>query len=86
MRDDIHTLPISREAKAYARRKGLKAMMRQPKDFLKVNAQLTNPGKPDRFQNYDDGENAQGGKVGDRNLLNRKHETAQAVVDALIYG
>lgn len=28
-------------------------MMRQPDDFIKVNAMLTNPGKPNKFKNYD---------------------------------
>lgn len=28
-------------------------MMRQPKDFVAVNAEITNPGKPNKFRNYD---------------------------------
>lgn len=55
MRDDINKLPLPREAKAYARRKGLKSMMQQPAQFLRVNAALTNPGKPNIFKNYDVG-------------------------------
>jgi len=27
--------------------------MRQPRDFTAVNAEITNPGKPNKFQNYD---------------------------------
>lgn len=42
-RDDIAKLPIPKIAKAYARRTGLKSMMRQPKDFAAVNAKLMNP-------------------------------------------
>jgi hypothetical protein len=53
VRDDIGTLPLSAKAKAYARRKGLKSMMRQPDDFVAVNAEITNPGKPNVFKNYD---------------------------------
>jgi hypothetical protein len=43
MRDDIITLPIPGAAKRYARRKGLKSMMRQPQDFAHVNHLLMNP-------------------------------------------
>ena len=28
-------------------------MMRQPDDFVAVNAEITNPGKPNKFKNYD---------------------------------
>lgn len=52
-RDDIGKLPLPRAAKAYARRHGLRSMMRQPRDFQHVNALLTNPGRPDKFKNYD---------------------------------
>ena len=52
-RDDISKLPLPAAAKRYARRKGLRSMMRQPKDFKHVNALLTNPGRPDKFKNYD---------------------------------
>lgn len=52
-RDDIGKLPLPAAAKAYARRKGLKSMMRQPKDFTHVNAMLLNPGKPNVWKNYD---------------------------------
>jgi len=50
--DDIWKLPLSRKAKAYARRKGMKALKNQPKQYQAVNAELTNPGKADKFQNY----------------------------------
>lgn len=53
MRDDIGKLNMSPRAKAYARRGGLASMMRQPKDFQKVNAEISNPGKPDKFVNRD---------------------------------
>lgn len=53
MRDDINKLPLPPAAKRYARRKGLKSMMRQPRDFLRVNAMLTNPGKRNKMRSYD---------------------------------
>lgn len=56
VRDDLDSLPLPPEAKAYARRKGLASMMRQPADFCRVNAMLSNPGRPDLFKNYDEGE------------------------------
>ena len=56
-RDDVSSLPLPATAKRYARRCGLKAMMRQPEEFQAVNAMITNPTKPDRkFHNYDYGE------------------------------
>lgn len=63
MRDDIDQLPLPAEAKAYARRTGLKSMQRQPKDFQRVNAMLTNPGLPDQFANRDVGETTDGKKL-----------------------
>jgi hypothetical protein len=63
MRDDINTLPLSKDAKAYARRTGLKSMMDQPKAFMKVNAQILNPGKPNKLKNYDVGEQTDGKKA-----------------------
>jgi hypothetical protein len=53
MRDDVWKLPLSGKAKRYARRRGLRSMMRQPDDFVAVNAELTNPGKPNVFKNRD---------------------------------
>ena len=54
MRDDIDKLALPRIAKAFARRGGLKSMMRQPKDFLAVNKVLVNPGlKGDKFKSRD---------------------------------
>lgn len=50
--DDLRKLPLPAAAKRYARRRGLKAMMRQPRQFQRVNALLTNPGKPDKFKVY----------------------------------
>lgn len=52
-RDDINQVPIPAAARAYARRGGLRSMERQPKDFARVNAMLTNPGKPNKFKNND---------------------------------
>jgi hypothetical protein len=49
-RDDIDQLPLPPAAKRYARRGGLKSMLRQPKDFLAVNHQIINPTwKEDKF-------------------------------------
>jgi hypothetical protein len=52
-RDDVWKLPIPRAAKLYARRSGLRSMMRQPDDYVKVNAMLTNPGLPNKFVSRD---------------------------------
>ena len=55
-RDDIKSLPLSREAKAYARRSGMKALKRQPREFQKVNHQIMNPTRKSRkFKNRDEG-------------------------------
>jgi hypothetical protein len=62
MRDDINELPLSKEAKAYARRSGLRSIMGQPKQFMRVNAQITNPGKPNKVKNYEVGEQTDGRK------------------------
>jgi len=42
MRDDINTLAIPASAKKYARRKGLKSMLNQPKDYIRVVSDITN--------------------------------------------
>ena len=56
-RDDVWKLPLPAAAKRYARRRGLKAMMRQPQEFQAVNAMITNPVLRSRkFRNYDFGE------------------------------
>ena len=62
-RDDINILPIPAKSKAYNRRTGLKAMKRQPKQFQAANAEITNPGKKDHFQNYTTGEMTGGKKL-----------------------
>lgn len=64
-RDDIGSLPLPAAAKRYARRKGLAAMQRQPAEFKRVNAMLMNPGKPDKWKNFDVGASTSGatGKV-----------------------
>jgi hypothetical protein len=41
-RDDVKKLPLPPEAKAYARRKGLASMKRQPQDFINMVASVTN--------------------------------------------
>jgi len=41
-RDDLKKLPLPPVAKAYARRKGLASMKRQPQDFINVMAAITN--------------------------------------------
>lgn len=82
-RDDVWSLPIPAAAKRYARRKGLASMMRQPKEFQRVNAMLMNPGKPDKWRNYDAGELASGGAVGKRKMLTRKESAARIVAQLL---
>lgn len=42
MRDDLNKLPLPPEAKAYARRSGMKALKRQPQQFINMVASLTN--------------------------------------------
>jgi hypothetical protein len=83
MRDDIDKLPLPKAAKAYARRSGLKSMMRQPKDFQKVNAMLLNPGKPDKFKEYECGRTTTGGR-----LSSQKHaiKEAEEIVNTLLDG
>jgi hypothetical protein len=81
MRDDINKLPIPKAAKAYARRSGLKSMMRQPKDFTKVNAMLTNPGKPNKVKNYEIGQTTDGKPLSkQKNAIKEAH----AIVDKLL--
>lgn len=80
MRDDISSLPLPTIAKQYARRKGLRSMMRQPKDFERVNAVLSNPGKVDKFKSYD-----AVGKV-KNTFSSESMKQAEALVDALIGG
>jgi hypothetical protein len=83
MRDDIDKLPLSKEAKAYARRTGLKSMMRQPKDFAVVNAQITNPGKPNVVKNYDVGEQTDGKKGAPKKAF-KESESAEEIVNRLL--
>lgn len=83
MRDDIGKLPIPAEAKAYARRTGLKSMMNQPKQFQRVNAMLMNPGKKDHFQNYEVGATTSGKKGAPEKAI-KDSLTADEVVDALL--
>jgi hypothetical protein len=42
MRDDLKKLPLPPEAKAYARRKGMKALRRQPQQFIGMVAAVSN--------------------------------------------
>ena len=81
MRDDINKLPLSKDAKAYARRTGLKSMMNQPKQFMKVNAQITNPGKPNKVKNYEVGEQTDGKKGAPAHAFK---ESAGEIVDKLL--
>jgi hypothetical protein len=81
MRDDINKLPLSKEAKAYARRTGLKSMMDQPKQFMRVNAQITNPGKPNKVKNYEVGEQTDGKKGAPAKAFK---ESASEIVDRLL--
>jgi hypothetical protein len=86
MRDDIGSLPIPKEAKAYARRTGLKSMMQQPKQFQRVNAMIMNPGKPDKFKNYEVGVDTTGKKPAPKSAIKDSSQemTARAVVEALL--
>jgi hypothetical protein len=81
MRDDINKLPLSKDAKAYARRTGLKSMMDQPKQFMKVNAQILNPGKPNVMKNYEVGEQTDGKKGAPKKAFK---ESAGQIVDRLL--
>lgn len=83
-RDDIGKLPLSKGAKAYARRSGLAAIKRQPKEFQKVNATITNPGRRDHFQNYTVGQQTGGGSV--NKMKHAIKEDAEQLVDQLLNG
>lgn len=83
MRDDINKLPLPKEAKAYARRTGLKSMMDQPKQFQRVNAMLLNPGKPNVVKNYDDGTTTDGKKGAPKKAFKESLSPVQ-VVDYLL--
>lgn len=81
-RDDIDKLPLSPGAKAYARRSGLKSMMRQPGDFARVNAALTNPGKPNVVKNYTAGQSTDGKGVD--SMKNAIKDSAEQTVATLL--
>lgn len=81
-RDDIEKLPLPAAAKAYARRSGLKSMMRQPKDFAAVNAALTNPGKVNKVKNYTAGQSTAGQSVD--TMQHAIKDSAAQVVRALL--
>lgn len=83
MRDDINKLPLPKEAKAYARRTGLKSMMDQPKQFQRVNAKLLNPGKPNKMKNYDVGATTSGKKGAPQKAF-KESLTPVQVVDRLL--
>jgi len=85
MRDDLKDLPLPKAAKAYARRSGLKSMMRQPKEFQKVNAMLMNPGKPDKFKNYEIGRTTDGKRLGSQKQA-IKETSPEEIVTALLDG
>jgi len=88
-RDDIGALPISRQAKSYARRGGLASMKRQPKDYINMVAADTNQqGKKAGFKNFDAAEKPSGGAVGaSGGLTHKKGESlAQEVVDTMLNG
>jgi hypothetical protein len=82
MRDDIDSLPLPPEAKAYARRGGLKSMMNQPTAFARVNAMLTNPGKKNKVKNYTVGQQTDGKPVD--SMKHAIKEGAEKVVRLLI--
>jgi len=81
-RDDIGKLPLSAGAKAYARRSGLKAMMRQPRDFARVNAEITNPGKPNKVKNYTAGQSTDGKGVD--SMKNAIKDSAEQTVKRML--
>ena len=59
-RDDLESLPLSRSAKEYARLstqggKDLGALRRKVGLFKRVNASISNPGVPDKWNNFDRG-------------------------------
>lgn len=83
MRDDIDKLPLPKEAKAYARRTGLKSMMDQPKQFQRVNAMLLNPGKPNKMRNYDVGATTSGKKGAPEKAM-KESTSPLEIVDRLL--
>src|SRR4051812_41993420 len=82
MRDDIGKLPLPPAAKAYARRSGLASMMRQPRDFTRVNAMLTNPGKPNVVKNYTAGSSTDGKPVD--SMKHAIKDSAQRIVYTML--
>jgi hypothetical protein len=88
-RDDINKLPMSREAKSYARRGGLASMKRQPKDYINMVAADTNQkAKKNSFKSYDAEEMSSGGAMGSKNIVTKKktESMAQQVVDSMLNG
>jgi hypothetical protein len=85
-RDDLQKLPIPALAKKYARRHGLKAISspQNPRLFQRVNAKLVNPGKPDKFKNYDAGEYTMAESLIEGSLkLKREDAKTKAAIDDL---
>ena len=78
-RDDIANLPLPASAKAYVRRSGMGSVKRQPKDALRVAAELTGHKAGDQFVCKDDQRLPDGTKVGKRNMI-----TAEDIVEALL--
>lgn len=55
MRDDINKLPLPHEAKAYARRSGMRTLKRQPQQFINMVAAVTDQkDKKHGFKNSDE--------------------------------
>jgi hypothetical protein len=55
VRDDLKSLPLPPEAKAYARRSGLAAMKKQPQSFINMAAAVSNQrSKKHGFKNTDE--------------------------------
>lgn len=77
MRDDIHALPMTAQAKRYARRGGLRAVLPGvgQKQFVKMAADLVNGGKTTGFASRADARSTSGQKL---------KEAAERVIDRLI--
>ena len=90
--DDIGKLPMSKEAKSYARRGGLASMKKQPQQYISMVAKETNQaGKQKGFRNFDAEEVSTGGALGSKSIVTKKNgkkqeSMAKAVVATLLDG
>ena len=77
MRDDIDKLPLPKEAKSYARGKGMKFLQAKPQNYIDMVAAVTGQKALKKgFKNTDAGQSTDGKKI---------KEDAHRIVDTLLY-